>query len=189
MDAIRATTVQLAAVAYAPLQRAAQDLVQGADELPRPYFASPDDYGAIIRGRRVPYHGLSESEQRITAACLVYALAVVSAQPCRLVLLDGLDLVIRGPRTELLAALARAHSRGLVDNVVITMATSKIPRIAAEETAEVDIPGVTLHVLALPDLQPEPALEREPEHDGAASIDRPNDEVPFHPDDNDEVPF
>ncbi|HLD90205.1 MAG TPA: hypothetical protein VI911_04195 [Patescibacteria group bacterium] len=189
VDAIRATTVQLAAVAYAPLQRAAQDLVQGADELPRPYFASPDDYGAIIRGRRVPYHGLSESEQRITAACLVYALAVVSAQPCRLVLLDGLDLVIRGPRTELLAALARAHSRGLVDNVVITMATSKIPRIAAEETAEVDIPGVTLHVLALPDLQPEPALEREPEHDGAASIDRPNDEVPFHPDDNDEVPF
>ena len=191
VDAIRATTVQLAAVAYAPLQRAAQDLVQGADELPRPYFASPDDYGAIIRGRRVPYHGLSESEQRITAACLVYALAVVSAQPCRLVLLDGLEVVQRGLRRPLLAAFARARSMGLVDNVVLTMATSADPRIAAEETAEVDIPGVTLHVLALPDLQPEPALEREPEHDGAASIDRPADAFPVSTDlDEDvEIPF
>ena len=120
----------------------------------------------------------------------MYALAVVSAQPCRLVLLDGLEVVQRGLRRPLLAAFARARSMGLVDNVVLTMATSADPRIAAEETAEVDIPGVTLHVLALPDLQPEPALEREPEHDGAAGIDRPADPFPTSTDLDDlEIPF
>lgn len=124
VQAVRETRDEMASAAYRPVHDAAQALLAGADGLPLPFFRGPDDFGAIIRGRRVAYAGLSESEQRITAAALVYALATVARCPVRLVLLDGLEVVQRDHRGPLLAALSRAVQAGLADTVIATMATA-----------------------------------------------------------------
>lgn len=137
---LRQVRDELAAAAFRPLEKAAQALLADAPGLPAPFFRGPDDYGATIHGREVPYHGLSESEARITAAALVYALAVISAQPCRLVILDGLEVVQADHRGPLLAALSRGVAAGLVDNVLVTCATA-----SAEEERHLDVVGVNLH--------------------------------------------
>lgn len=124
VQAVRDTRDEMARAAYQPIHDAATALLAGTEGLPVPYFRGADDFGAIIRGRRVAFAGLSESEGRITAAALVYALATVSRCPVRLVLLDGLEVVQRDHRGPLLAALSRAAQAGLVDTVIATMATA-----------------------------------------------------------------
>jgi hypothetical protein len=124
LDAVRRTRDEVAAAAYGPIHAAARELLAGVDGLPQPFFHGPDEYGAKIGGQAVPYAGLSESEQRITAAAIVYALATVAGCPCRLVLLDGLEVVQRDHRAPLVGALARAQRAGRVDSVVLTMATA-----------------------------------------------------------------
>ncbi len=115
----------MARKAYKPIEDAARQLVQqeGLDAvLPVPYFRGPDCYGADCGYGEVPYSDLSQSQQLITAACFVYALAVVSAQPVRLVMLDGLEVVQLSSRAALLRALAAARARGDVNNVIATLA-------------------------------------------------------------------
>lgn len=124
VQAVRDTRDEMARAAYQPIHDSATALLAGTEGLPVPYFRGADDFGAIIRGRRVAFAGLSESEGRITAAALVYALATVSRCPVRLVLLDGLEVVQRDHRGPLLAALSRAAQAGLVDTVIATMATA-----------------------------------------------------------------
>ena len=126
VQAVRDTRDEMASAAYGPVRDAARALLAGveADGLPMPYFDDADAYGAVVRGVRVPYAALSESEQRVTASALVYALATVARCPVRLVLLDGLEVVQRDHRAPLLAALARAVQAGLADTVVATMATA-----------------------------------------------------------------
>jgi len=124
VQAVRDTRDEMASAAYRPVHDAARALLAGADGLPTPYFFGPDEYGAIVRGRAVPYAVLSESVQPMTASALVYALATVARCPVRLVLLDGLEVVQRDHRGPLLAALARAVQAGLADTVVATMATA-----------------------------------------------------------------
>jgi len=139
VSAIRQARDDVASAAYRPIHDAARALTEGVDGLPVVYFLGPDDYGAEVPGRgRVAYASLSESEQRITAAAIVYALATVAGCPCRLVLLDGLEVVQRSHRAPLLRALALAVEEGRVDSVVVTMATDP-----DEEVDDVD--GVTVH--------------------------------------------
>ena len=139
--AIRQARDDMAAAAYMPIEIAARELISDGDGLPIPYFTGPSDYGAVVPGQgRVPYAGLSESEQRITASAFVYALAVASGCPVRLVLLDGLEVVQRDHRGALLGALVRAVEEGRVDNVVATMA------IAPGEVS-VEVPGLTVHLI------------------------------------------
>lgn len=141
VSACRKARDELASVAYRPIEESAQGLLRDAEGLPLPFFAGPGDYGAIVPGRgRVPFHGLSESEQRITAAALVFALATVARNPVRLVLLDGIEVVQADHRGPLLAALVRAHRAGLVDNVVMTMATAP-----GEDLTAYRIDGLTIH--------------------------------------------
>lgn len=158
---IRSLRDRLAAAAYAPIERAARELVEGVDGLPMPYFLSASDYGADRGDGRVGYHDLSESEQRISAACLVYALARVSATPCRLVLLDGLEVVQPSRRAPLLAALARARARGLVDSVITTMACDG-------DEAIPEVEGVTIHRLRIVDAIRSRATAREVEVEDAS---------------------
>ncbi len=68
---------------------------------------------------------------------------MVSRQPCRLVLIDGLEVVQPSHRAPLLAVLARAHQAGLVDNVMVTCATD-----CDEDVDALRMPGVTVHHLA-----------------------------------------
>ncbi|MFH1569580.1 MAG: hypothetical protein ABIL09_16405 [Gemmatimonadota bacterium] len=143
---LRETRDRMAASAYEPIERAARCLPADGDGLPVPYFAGPDTYGADCGQGPIPYHDLSQSEDAITAAALVYALASVSKQPCKLVLLDGIEVVMRSRRPGLLSALARARQAGLVDTVVATMATD-----ADEELPDVD--GVTYHRLTRQDIR------------------------------------
>ena len=141
VSACRKARDELASVAYRPIEAAAQGLLRDAEGLPTPYFAGPADYGAIVPGRgRVAFHGLSESEQRITAASLVFALATVAKNPVRLVLLDGIEVVQADHRLPLLAALVRARRAGLVDNVICTMATAP-----GEDLSSYRIDGLTVH--------------------------------------------
>ena len=131
----------MASAAYRPIHDAARALTSGAPELPQPYFVSPSDYGADVPGKgRIPFPGLGRSAKAITSACLVYALASVSKLPCRIVLLDDLDVVQRSHRAPLLSAFARALKAGLVDNVFVTMATDPGEVVSPIE-------GVTIHVV------------------------------------------
>lgn len=185
--AIRQTRDDMAAAAYGPIDRAARELLS-APELPTPYFAGPDDFGAEVPGRgRVPYAGLSESEQRITASALVYALATVAGCPCRLVMIDGLEVVQRDHRAPLIAALAQARLEGKADSVVLTMATA--PGEDLEELRQVE--GLTLHEIERtastparpanrPTTTPEPAPAREatPQH-RQEPVQAPGDPCPF----------
>lgn len=169
--AIRQARDDMAAAAYRPIESAARDLIAGSGIL-TPYFAGPDEYGAEIPGKgRVSYHALSESEQRITAAAFVYALAVVSKQPCRLVLLDGIDVVQRSHRRPLIEALAWARSNGLVDNVNMTMAIDADEDISYLD----DIPGLTIHRKTAADVQPVVA----PAPISSPATDTVSDEIPF----------
>ncbi len=140
---IRRTRDELADAAYRPIHDAARAIMAGTDGLPLPYFRSADDYGATVQGHGdVPYAGLSESEQRVTAAVLVAALASVAGNPCRLVLLDGLEVVQRDHRAPLLAALVAARDAGLVDQVIVTMATAE-----GEDLDYIQVPGLTVHAI------------------------------------------
>jgi len=135
---------QMAEKAYGPIEAAARQLVQGREGLPVPYFRGVDSYGADCGRGEVPFHDLSKSQRTITTACLVYALAVVSRQPCRLVLLDDLENVLAPMRTPLLEALAESRAAGLVDNVVACM--------ALEQGADLqEIEGVRVHRLVRQD--------------------------------------
>jgi hypothetical protein len=148
VEAVRAVRLEQAAACYGPVEDAARALLADAWEgAPQPYLAGPGDYGAIVNGERVQYEALSESERRITAAALVYALAVVSRQPCRLVLIDGLEVVQSDHRGPLLAALSRAHAAGLVDNVIVTCAITADEEAGALELADLQRAGVTIHRL------------------------------------------
>ena len=155
IEGIRAVRMEQAAACYGPVEKAARSLLDGAwDDVPQPYLAGPDDYGATVvkAGKRVRirFEALSEAESRVTAAALVYALAVVANQPCRLVLIDGLDVVQSDHRGPLLSRLARAREDGLVDSVIVTYATSGNPKRAALERSDIDVPGVTIHNLKDP---------------------------------------
>jgi len=146
---LKETRDELAASAYRPIEEAAQKLTEGAHGLLVPFFRGPSEYGAIIDGQEVPYHGLSESEEKITSACLVYAFSVVSHQPVKLVVIDGIE-VIRDHLLDLLAALVAAQARGDVDNIMLTMATKT-------GEAPPDVPGLTIHqvvktAIEVPDL-------------------------------------
>lgn len=158
---LRQVRDEVAAEAYLPIHNTARALLEdAAPGLPLPYFVGPADYGADIPGRgRTKFSGLSESEQRITAAAIVYALAVVANCPCRLVLLDGVEVVQPSHRAPLIAALARAVKRGDVDNVVITMAAN--PGDQGEEYAH--IPGLTIHAIERVDRHVEPVADTLPE--------------------------
>ena len=143
VEGIRSVRLAQAAACYGPVEAAARAVLAGAWEgAPLPYLKGPGDYGAILRGVPVRFEALSESEKRITAAALVCALATVANQPCRLVLIDGLEVVQSDHRPLLLLALARAKAAGLVDNVLITSATAN-----DAEADALDLPGVTLHRL------------------------------------------
>ncbi|RKZ94940.1 MAG: hypothetical protein DRQ40_04815 [Gammaproteobacteria bacterium] len=145
VKALKQARDDVASAAYAPIAEAARSLLSGASILPQPYFVDPSDYGAEVAGRgRVPYAGLSESEQRITAAALVYALATVAGCPVRIVLLDGLEVVQRDHRSALVSALAQAQLAGHVDSVVLTMAAAP-----GEDLGEIEgIDGLTVHRIA-----------------------------------------
>ena len=143
VEGIRAVRLAQASACYQPVADAACALLADAwDGSPQPYLRGPGDYGAVVHGHAVRFESLSESEKRITAAALVYALAVVSRQPCRLVLIDGLEVVQPSHRAPLLAVLARAHEAGLVDNVMVTCATD-----CDEDVDALRMPGVTVHHL------------------------------------------
>lgn len=179
LQACRTARDTMASKAYGPIDRAARALVSGIAGLPTPFFRGPADFGAVnAKGYEVPYHALSESEQRITAACLVYALGVVSTQPCRLVLLDGLEVVQGSHRPLLLAALVRAAQTGLVDSVLLTMATDP------EETVPT-IEGLTIHDMgAIPVEKAKPAPIPSP-----APIPAPSAPVVAVADNDDGFPF
>lgn len=136
--AIQKTTDDLGKMAYAPIQNALNDLIEHIPGLPVPFFDDPETFGAVNRwGVKVPFHALSESEKRITAAAMSYALSVVSNQPCRMVLLDGIEVIQADHREPLIRAFVSAQSRGLVDNVVMTMAVSgddAVPEIEGLKT-------------------------------------------------------
>jgi hypothetical protein len=141
--ACRAVRDEMAAGAYLPIHERASLLLDGADGLPVPYFAGPDDYGAAVHGARVPYAALSESEQRITAAAMVYALASVAGCPVRLVILDGLEVVEPAHRGPLVRSLVDAQQAGRVDSVVLTMASSP-----GEDLSYLRETGATVHEVA-----------------------------------------
>lgn len=179
VSACRKARDELASVAYRPTEAAAQGLLRDADGLPMPYFAGPGDYGAIVPGRgRVPFHGLSESEQRITAAALVFALATVAKNPVRVVLLDGIEVVQADHRVPLIRALVRARAEGLVDNVIMTMATAP-----GEDLAAYRIDGLTIHEIARDAVQVVelPVQRAAPVTSGSLALAEPvlDDEVPF----------
>ena len=162
VSALRAALTKMAAASYGPIEAAARRLYDGSG-LPSPYFAGLDDYGADVPGRgRVPFLALSQAEGNVTAAALVCALAVVSGQPCRLVLLDGIEVLQADHRAPLLAALARAHARGDIDNVIVTMSTSGKAEVADEQEAEISMPGVTIRQVPFVPL-PEVDVDVEPE--------------------------
>ena len=163
VSALRAARTKMAAASYGPIEAAARRLYEGSG-LPVPYFAGLDNYGADVPGRgRVPFLALSQAEQSLTAAALVCALAVVSGQPCRLVLLDGVEVLQADHRAPLLAALVRAVERGDVDNVICTMSTSGIAEVADVQEAEISMPGVTIRrVPFVPLAEVAPAIEIEP---------------------------
>ncbi len=170
LAAVRQARDDMAAAAYKPIEDAAARLFDGAVGMPQPYFTSTADYGAEVPGRgRVPFHGLSESEQRITAAALVYALAVAADLPVRLVLLDGIEVVQLDHRLPLLGALAAAVKRGDVDNVICTMATAPGEDLTAYQAVEgLTIAEVERADLAEPVMAPTPAVEPEPAPDVSA---------------------
>lgn len=183
VQATRGARDALAAAAYGPIDQICQGLLEEAPHLPQPYFAGPDDYGAVVAGRgRVNYDGLSQSEKLIAAAAIVCALATVAGNPCRLVLLDGIEVVDSAHRPALVTALVRARAEGLVDNVVMTMAT---PAVGTDEfEAEIapyrDIEGLTIHevvrqdtadnVTSLPSPAANSAPTQVPTTDGTAAL-------------------
>ena len=185
VSALRSALTKMAAASYGPIEAAARRLYDGSG-LPAPYFAGLDDYGADVPGRgRVPFLGLSQAEGNVTAAALVCALAVVSGQPCRLVLLDGIEVMQADHRPLLLAALVRAVERGDVDNVIVTMSTSGRPEVADEQEAEISMPGVTIRrvpFVPLPevDVEPEPLPPRPvPTQAPAPVVESGEVEIPF----------
>jgi len=185
VSALRSALTKMAAASYGPIEAAARRLYDGSG-LPAPYFAGLDDYGADVPGRgRVPFLGLSQAEGNVTAAALVCALAVVSGQPCRLVLLDGIEVMQADHRPLLLAALVRAVERGDVDNVIVTMSTSGKAEVADEQEAEISMPGVTIRrvpFVPLPevDVEPEPLPPRPvPTQAPAPVVESGEVEIPF----------
>lgn len=184
VSAIRQARDDMARAAYQPIHDAARALVSGVPHLPLPYFAGPADYGAEIDGIRVPYHGLGQSAALIVGACLSYALAVVSAQPCRVVLLDGIE-VIPDPadRHALLSALVSAQRAGQVDNVLLTMATA--PGVTPDVPEGVTVHAVTPYVrpVVMPPIQDDPtttpAPKRTPTPPPVALPTEPDDADPF----------
>lgn len=191
VQATRGARDALAAAAYGPIDTICRSMLAETPDLPQPYFAGPDDYGAIIAGRgRVNYDGLSQSEKLIAAAAIVCALATVAGNPCRLVLLDGIEVVDSAHRPALVTALVRARAEGLVDNVVMTMAT---PAVGTDEfEAEIapyrEIAGLTIHEVERQDTAdnvtslPRPAANSAPAPalvtDGTAAL-APDDDCPF----------
>ena len=162
VSALRAARAKMSSASYGPIEAAARRLYEGSG-LPVPYFAGLDDYGADVPGRgRVPFLALSQAESNVTGAALVCALATVSRQPCRLVLLDGIEVMQADHRPLLLAALVRAVERNDVDNVICTMSTSGKPEDADAQEAEISMPGVTIRrvpFVPLAEVAPEPEPE------------------------------
>lgn len=200
VKAVRDSRDALAAAAYKPIQDAAQGLFDGVDAgtLPLPYFNGVSDYGADVPGKgRVPYSALSESQQRITAGALVYALATVAGNPCRIVLIDGLEVVQADHAPVLVAALTEAWKAGKVDNVVLTMrtvapgATQTLPDGTVIDLHEQEIApfrsidGLTLHFVedaggeSAPVTAPAPASAEATPAPQAAPTAAGQVEVPF----------
>jgi len=138
VSAIDKARDMMAQAAYGPIHDAARQLFADIDGLPAPYFRGPDDYGAEVGGYEVAFPALGQSARLLTAAAFVYALAVVSNQPTRLVLLDGIEVIERQYRAPLMSALVRAHRSGLVDNVLLTQAGDDVEQVE----------GVTIHRVA-----------------------------------------
>jgi hypothetical protein len=175
VDCVRKARDDVAKAAYAPIEKAAQELLAGvqAQGLPMPYFEGPYAYGATVYHRgRVPYASLSESEQRITAAALVYALATVAGCPCRLVLLDGLEVVQHDHRAPLVAALVHAQQAGKVDSVVITVSSTQ-----DEDLAELEATGATVQRFELPDALEEIAPVQTTQEQEPAPVSEPPTET------------
>lgn len=146
VSAIRQARDDLAAAAYGPIQAAARSLLEGHPELPVPYFAGVDDFGAVNRhGKRVGFAALGDSEQAMTATAFAFAFTVVSRCRVRIVLLDRLDAVAIRLRPAVMAALVRARQAGEVDNVVVTVHTT-----TEAEIESVRVPGATVAVLDAP---------------------------------------
>lgn len=194
VTAVRCARAEMAAKAYGPIELAARELLHGSG-LVEPYFRGPADYGAVVEGRgAVPLAGLSGSQRVIVAASLVYALAVVSRQPCPMALLDELDRIVSiSDRRALVQALVAAQKAGRVGLVSITLACADDDPL--DYLADLD--GVTIyrrhveparHPRQLVDLvatpvEDEPDEEPEPEIVPAPVVDTATedgfDDIPF----------
>lgn len=135
LDEVKAT---MAAEAYLPLERAGNLLLAG---LPFAlYVQGPSDFGTLEDGVAVPFWALGGGRERVVAAAMAFAFAVVSKAPWRPVAIDDLETIRSTWRWMLLENLVRAQREGLVSNVLCTW-QSEVP---------VEVPeGVTVHALGM----------------------------------------
>ena len=156
----------LAAAAHKPINDAAQALMAD-DKLPTPFFHNADRYGAIVGGIEVPYHALGGAEKVITTAAVVFALSAVSRQPCKIVMLDELNVVQNSHRMALLRALVSAQRRGAVDTVICTMQTeqAEIPEMGIDGLQVVMLEKSERSRVSYREIEPtiEPPIMSEPE--------------------------
>ena len=124
--ALLAVQEDLAKQAYAPIEKAANALLERAGIDERVVVHDASDFGAEVTdpgGRRVyvPFPALCGSEKALIGATFAYAFARLSGSPWPAVLIDGLDAVDTDRRPGLLDALAGAAAEGLIANFIGTM--------------------------------------------------------------------
>jgi len=135
---------RIAAAAYAPLCELAQEFLSAAGIPLRVYINNPDDFGAVktdLESRpAVVFWALSTSERALVGAALAQALARLTDQKWRALVLDEVEAIDAARLPHVLTTLADMVDGDFLDNVVLAM-------VAAEEPEELGAGGVTTHWL------------------------------------------
>lgn len=140
-QSLEGVRVEIVESAFRPLADAANSLLdRTGDAIPfRVYFTGPSRFGAINPdGVRVSFWELGRGREHIIAAALVYAFAVVSNAPVRVVNIDDYETIAGSWRGPLLEALVQAQQDGEVSNVMLGWQSEHPVSVPA---------GVTVHDL------------------------------------------
>lgn len=130
---------KLASAAYAPIEAAANELLEAAGVGWALCIRDTSDYG-VTRGEVFTHFAaLSDAERAITAAAMVYAFAALTDAPWKAVILDRMEVIDEDRIGPVLQALATMVEQGRIDNFVGAFTTTS-RRISAFD-------AVTVHYL------------------------------------------
>jgi len=125
--ALLALQAKFAQGAYAPLESAANELLERACVKERVVIKSESEFGAMVMNAQgterifVNFWSLCGSERVLVGVSMAYAFAVLSRSPWPVVMLDALEVVDRVRLPTVVQALTQLAHEGKIANVILAM--------------------------------------------------------------------